>query len=254
MPVEKVINKKSFKAKDPETGEKLDLAVLRPSAEQLTKAQRFHNKTYREAIEAGGLLKSALEGYLKDQGVWSKSQQDEHDNLSKALLEDIRKLKKGGMKLSQAYALAIKIRKTRAKLRELLARKNEEELNTVDAQAEAARFNILISLCTVYDDGRGCYFKDFQDFQDKANSALVGKAGSALAEVMYNGLTLARNLPENEFLIKYGFMDSNCQLINKDKQAVDEDGKVLSQQPISSPADSDDYEEEDEMPFEDDRE
>jgi hypothetical protein len=59
------------------------------------------------------LMRHQLRDYLVSQGLWSEEQEKLVDKLNTELVEDLTKLKAGGIKLSEAKDLAIQIRAKR---------------------------------------------------------------------------------------------------------------------------------------------
>jgi hypothetical protein len=151
--------------------------------------------------------------------------------LQAQILEGERKLAKGGISLSIAKDEALKMRKLREELRELIAVKTNLDTHTAEGQADNARFNYLVSACTVYNDSKKPYFSSYEDYNSKSGTDLVaGLAAQNLAGMLY-GLDsdYEEKLPENKFLKQYKFVDDKLRLVNKQGQLVDSEGRLIDE-------------------------
>ena len=220
--------KQSFKAK---IGDKeVELAVLRPNASQAKDAQLAYNSSFADAVKSGALLRAKLENVLIEQGVWDEKKQERNDELIKSINANEQALAKGGIKLVEAKGVAMEMRRHRAELRSLIAERTDYESNTAEGQAENARFNSLVSSCTVYNDTGNRVFKNLDDYLNRSAEESAATAAGQFANMMY-GLDddYEKNLPENTFLHNYKFVDSELRLLNKDGKLVDLDGRFVDE-------------------------
>jgi len=141
------------------------------------------------------------------------------------------KLKKGGIRASEAKDIAIDIRKNRIQLRDLIAERNALDTNTVEGQAENARFNCLVSLCLVDNETGKPVYKNMDDYLENSTDEEAFLGAQTLAQMMY-GLDkdFEKKLPENKFLVDYGFANENLHLINKEGNLIDVDGNLIDEQ------------------------
>jgi hypothetical protein len=207
--------------------EEFQLAVVRPNSEQIKKGQNIYNETYSEALKSKAVVRAKVEQVLEEQGVWNKEKEEQVAALNKELLEGERTLYKGGIKFTDAVELAKKMQKTRLELARLSAPKNDLYSNTAEAQADNARFNYYLSVCTRREPGGEPYFKNLQDVYDRVNDAGAILASSRFALLQYNlDNNFQLKYPENKFLYKYKLINSRCQWLNRDGKPVsrDEDG------------------------------
>ena len=222
-------NKQIFKVN---IGDKeVELAVLRPNASQAKDAQLAYNSAFADAVKSGALLRAKLENVLVEQGVWSEEKQEKNDELIKSINEGEQKLAKGGIKLAEAKGLALEMRRHRAELRTLISERTDYESNTAEGQAENARFNSLVSSCTVYNDTGKAVFKNMDDYLNRSTEEAAAQAAGTFANMMY-GLDddYEKNLPENSFLKSYKFVDEDLRLVNKDGQLVDLEGRLVNEE------------------------
>jgi len=231
-------NKKTFEVEL--DGKKVEIAVLRPNHKVMQQASLVYNREFRKAVEAGLLVRQKIEQVLREQNLWDDTKQKKYEELLKSLLNGEKKLAAGGIKLSEGRAIAIQMRKDRLELRLLTAERNELDQHTAEAQAEQARFNYLVAACTVYGDTGKPYFKDADDYLSREGDPVVLPAAQNMGKLIY-GLEddYEHKLPENKFLLKYGFCrekdlhlvrKSDGRLIDMEGRLVDEKGRLVNEE------------------------
>jgi hypothetical protein len=176
------------------------------------------------------VVRAKLDDLLVDQGLWDNVKQAKFTELQNSILENERKLAQGGISLNEAKNIALDMRKTREELRDLIAIKTNLDTHTAEGQADNARFNYLVSACTVYNDTKAPYFKSYEEYLNKAADPVSILAAQNLAGMLY-GLDndYENKLPENKFLKQYKFVDDKLRLINKEGKLVDENGKLINE-------------------------
>jgi hypothetical protein len=210
-------------------GQKVNLAVLRPNHRVQQKSQQIHNKAFREAVESGAIVRARIEAVMREQKLWDDAKQANYEQVMGSLLDAEKKLAKGGIKLKEARDVAVQMRRDRVQLRFLSSDRNQLDQNTAEAQAENARFNFLVSACTVFADTGKSYYQDFDDYQARESDPVAALAANALGKMIY-GLedNFEHKLPENKFLVQYGFADEKLHLIDpKTKHLVDDRGRAV---------------------------
>jgi hypothetical protein len=207
-----------------------EFLVRTPSLQDQREASKIYNQAFSDAIKAKAIVRAKIDEILKEQGLWDDSKQNEFDRIQQQILERERILAKGGISLNKAKNVALEIKKLRSEIRELISVKTSLDNNTAEGQADNARFNYLVSACTVYKDNNQPYFKSMEDYLDQSTSLVALKAAQTLANMLY-GLDndYEYNLPENKFLKDYKFVDDKLRLINKDGHLVDEDGRLVDE-------------------------
>lgn len=205
-------------------------SVIIPASEDQKEANKVYNTAFSDAIKAKALVRAKLDDVLAEQGLWDDSKQKMFSDLQNSILEGERRLAKGGIQLAEAKNIAIKMKKDRAELRDLISVKTNLDTHTAEGQADNARFNYLVSCCLVYSDTKEPYFKGYQDYLNRASDPVSVLAAQHLASMLY-GLDsdYEEKLPENKFLIKYKFINEKLRLINKEGKLVDEEGRLIDE-------------------------
>jgi len=216
-----------FKTKDNDEKE-VELAALRPSPDNLHSAQRIYNQYFRDAINSSAMLRVKMEKYLKQEGLWTDDHEKDYSDLVSKIKELKLKLAKGGIKLSKARSLAVEIMDVRHQSNVMLAERLVLDSHTAEGQADAARLNYLISVCTVYNESGKTYFSDFDDFLKKMNDDVATDSKRALQDMIYDvNPGYEDDLPEYKFLKEHGFMNDKSELVDKDGHLVDNDGRKV---------------------------
>lgn len=222
----------AFKTKD-ENGKELDVVLNSPTATQLKEAQIVSAGAFQEAVKNKLMFREKLQDYLREQGIWDDQKEQELLDVTGKLNDGERRLKRGGaggFTKAQARDLALQMRKWRVRQAELLSKTRELDVYTVQAYAENARFDYLVSACSKYDDGRKI-FSGLDDYREKANLSYAIEIATKFAKLMNDfDEDWEKKLPENEFLIKYKFANEGLMLVNEKGQLVDESGKLINDQ------------------------
>lgn len=209
---------------------KVELAIQTPSMQDQREASKVYNQTFSDALKAKAVVRAKLDDLLVDQGLWDTDKQSEFNKLQSVILENERKLAKGGIPLSEAKNVALDTRQAREKMRDLISVKTNLDVHTAEGQADNARFNYLVSACTVYKDTKQKYFNSLDDYLNRSTEEVALKAAQTLANMLY-GLDndYESTLPENKFLKQYKFVDSKLRLINKEGRLVDNEGRLIDE-------------------------
>ena len=210
-------------------GNEVTVYVTRPTKEDNSDAQIVASKVFKKAVMEGALLKQSLDNILREQGLWDDNKQQELDEINEKIEKNLLKLKKGGIKLSEARDLAIDVRVLRMQKHRLLVEVNAYDDYTAESQSDNAKFDYLVSVCIKDEEGNK-YFKDVEDYQSSADQPFVIDCARKLASMMY-GLdeNWEENLPENKFLKQHSFIDDQLRLVNKEGKHVTQDGKLIDE-------------------------
>jgi hypothetical protein len=217
---------KTFKATI--DGKEREFLVKTPSLTDQREGQKVYNQAFTDAIKSKSVVRAKLDDLLEDQGLWNDEKQAKFTGLQRELLDGEKKLAKGGFSLNEAKDLAIKMKGVRDEIRDLISVRTSLDNHSAEGQADNARFNYLVSVCVVYSDNKEPYFRNMEDYLNRATEEVSLLGAQNLANMIY-GLDndYETNLPENKFLKKYRFVDDKLRLIDKRGRLVDGDGRLI---------------------------
>jgi hypothetical protein len=211
-------------------GKEVEFVVRSPSVQDQKEGTKVYNTAFSEALKSKAVVRAKLDDLLVDQGLWDDSKQMKFATLQAQILEGERKLAKGGISLSEAKEEALKMKKLRSDLRDLISVKTSLDTHTAEGQADNARFNYLVSVCTVYKDNNKPYFKSYEDYNNRSGDIVALLGAQNLAGMLYGvDSDYEDKLPENKFLKQYKFVDSKLRLINKEGKLVDSEGRLIDE-------------------------
>lgn len=210
-----------------EDGTEVELAVLKPTPGQMQEATRVYNKTWAQGVKDHLLLREAIDDYMREQGIWGDEQESRLQEILKSINETEKTLSAGKMKKLDAKALAMKLWDLRSEMRQLIAKKTMIENNSVESQAENARFNYLVSVGTVYNETGEPVFSSLEDYLGKDEDWSY-ECASQMSHMLYNlDPDFEQNLPENKFLKRFGYVNDDLALINESGKLVSREGKLI---------------------------
>jgi hypothetical protein len=217
---------KTFKATI--DGKEREFLVKTPSLTDQREGQKVYNQAFTDAIKSKSVVRAKLDDLLEDQGLWNDEKQAKFTSLQRDLLDGEKRLAKGGFSLNEAKDLAIKMKGVRDEIRDLISVRTSLDNHSAEGQADNARFNYLVSVCVVYNDNKEPYFRNMEDYLNRATEEVSLLGAQNLANMIY-GLDndYETNLPENKFLKKYRFVDDKLRLIDKKGRLVDSDGRLI---------------------------
>jgi hypothetical protein len=211
-------------------GAEKEFLVKSPTLENQREAQKVYNQAFTDAIKSKSVVRAKLDELLEEQGLWNSEKQAKFTLLQKELLDGEKKLAKGGFSLNEAKDLAIKMKKIRDDIRDLISVRTSLDNHSAEGQADNARFNYLVSVCVVYNDTKQPYFNNLEDYLNKSTDPVAISGAQNLANMLY-GLDndYETNLPENKFLKKYKFIDSKLRLVDKKGRLIDSEGRLIDE-------------------------
>ena len=204
--------------------------VRSPSLNDQREGQKVYNQAFTDAIKSKSVVRAKMDDLLEEQGLWSPEKQAKFSTLQQELLDGEKRLAKGGFGLKDAKGLALKMKEVRAEIRDLISVRTSLDNHSAEGQADNARFNYLVSACVVYKDSGETYFKNLEEYLNKADDPVALLGAQKLASMIY-GLdnNFEKGLPENKFLQKYKFVDDKLRLIDKQGRLVDADGRLINE-------------------------
>ena len=199
-------------------------AVRKPTPNEETEALIVYNKVFRRAIEGNIMLRKELGDFLESKGIWDGEKQKKYEGFIELINKKEEQLRKAGIPLKQAKMLALDLKRLRIQFRDLIGERTAYDNNTAEGVADNAKFDYFVSACVIDPDTRKSIFKDLEDYNQRASEPWVIKAAGELAALIF-GLDpqYEEALPENKFLIKYKFVDSQGRLVNKDGHPIEID-------------------------------
>lgn len=207
-------------------GKEVEIYIKDLSLQEREEAESVRIKKWNQAIQNKAVFAEKLNAVLEEQGIWNDEKETKISELRLEVAEYLDAIDKGGIKLSEAKKLAMKIKDLRNKITILAANRIRYINETVEGQAQNAEFDYLTSQSAVYNDDRSKkYFASYEDFLNRKNHIDAYTISSKVAEILYGGGEEA--WPENVFLKKYKFVDEKLRLINKEGHLIDEDGRLI---------------------------
>lgn len=222
--------RETFESEDKD-GNKLELAVRKPSPQVLTDAQTIYSSTWGKLVDKGVKVRAKIIDVLKDQGIWDDDDEANLVALQKEILKLCTKLERGGLPLDEATALAFSIKEKRDEVYKLIIRRNSLDEVTAEAQAELARLNYIIYACTVYRSNNQRYFKSLDDYYDRLEEKVTADAATHTMKFLNSTdlLEIEQKQPENKFLRDWGLVDEKLRRINSDGHLVDSEGRLVNE-------------------------
>lgn len=211
-------------------GQEIKLCVVRPTANDRKESQKIYNTAFTDALKSGAVVRAKLDDIMEEQGLWDAEKQMRFDTIQREITDCEAQLEKGGIPLSAAKQVALKMRKLRAEFRDIISDKTALDTHSAEGQADNERFNYFVYACTFKEDGKTRYFKSYKEFMEAGDDVVSAVAASELANLLY-GLddNYEASLPENKFLKEYKFVDENLRFINKDGKYTDVDGRLVDE-------------------------
>jgi hypothetical protein len=203
-----------------------DYAVRIPKVQDIKEANELRSRTFNESLQRGDLLRDQLESELRKRELWNDDREMEYQTLRREVLDGEYSLEKGGIKLSQAKRIAEDMKDKREKMISLLSSRTDLDANTAEGKADAARFNYLFSCCLVYDETDEAYFPNkLDDYLLNQEDPVAIAGATEFYYLITGGDTLDEQLPENLFLKKFKFVDSDYRPIDKAGRLLDNEGR-----------------------------
>jgi hypothetical protein len=207
------------------------LAVRRPTAHEINESGKIRIREFHAALKAGAMVRAKLDSYLEEMGLWDDTKERQFKTLQTQIRDGEKLLRKGKIPLKRAKEIALEIKKQRRELAELLSIRSEMENNTAEGVAQNAAFNYLVSCCLVYNDTGQRFYSSYEEYTERSTDeeALTG-ANHLFFLTNDFAIDQEKKLPENKFLIDYGFVDDKLRLVDKQGRLVDREGKLIDEE------------------------
>jgi hypothetical protein len=213
-------------------GQDISLKVVRPTHKQRTESDRVKNTIFRQSVQGGAYLMTELDNELKKRGFWDEEKEIKIKELQNFIRNAVKKLNEGGFDINEAKNLAIEISGKRVELMSLSTVRADFIDKTAEGQANNAAFDYLVSQCAVYNDTGKTYFSSYDEYIIRKGDEDAVECASKLYELLYNRINddTLMNLPENQFLREFKFVDNKMRLINEDGKLVDDQGRLIDEE------------------------
>jgi len=208
----------------------LELAIMKPDAVINAKARAQQSKAFREAMDAGAPLRAKMDQFVRDQGVWDDEMEQRFVELSVQVVENETIINKGGCQLTDGYHAAIALRRARNEIALLLQQRNDLDQYTCEGQGDNARFDSLVSQAVVDNTTGKPFFKSYEDYLDQKDTEAGSTAARIFGEAFY-GIKddYYKSLPENKFLLQFGFCNDDLHLVDKQGRLIDTYGRLVNE-------------------------
>jgi len=217
-------------------GQELKLKVIKPTNRIAQRANMLYNAKVSELIRNNSaglerlLLKSEVEAYLIEYGIWTKKDASRIEHLSLQIRAHELLLLKGGISLQQGRELAINMGEMRTEILKLMAKRNQLDSTTVESIAEDYKFDVLVSECTFNVNINTKYFANYDDYVDRGDEVSSIAAAEQLSKMLYGyNPNFGIELFENKWLQKAGFMNNDGRYINRDGHLIDRKGNLVNE-------------------------
>lgn len=211
------------------------LKIMNINSDIRLESHKYYSKAFADALENKFPLRIEVEVMLKNKGLLNaETNEEESKDLRETISRMEMELRKGikdnrKMTKDEGRELALAIRKARVHLMGLVNPLNQYYNNTAESYADNERVQFFIYSTTVHSDSGDRYWKSFDEFKSVAENDPVALAASNKFVFNYAGVDpdFEKELYENKWLRKMGFMNDNLQLLNAKGQAVDEEGRLV---------------------------
>lgn len=211
--------------------------VLKPLGHKiLQEAQMVYNVKLTSLIkqsvseDAKLLSRQQLEQHIADLGIWTEDDAKQFLKLQLELRSLELVLKTGGIKISEAKNIALKMKMKRAILLVLYNRHTQFDGITMESIADNEKFKFLITKCIMFAENDVPFFINIQDYEERQDEQASVDAATTLASQLYGYDQHAENsLVENQWLKQFEFADNQGRLINKNDKLIDIEGRLINE-------------------------
>lgn len=214
-------------------GNKITLETWEVTPKVQAESEIYANKAFQSAIKEGHILACEIDSILESRGFNFQNEEDQHVALDKEIREKIVTLKsgrKGNQKLTkmEGRTLAIDIKKLRARVDSVGSARNDLYSKTAERVADVERWYYFIFGTIINPATNRTYFKSFEEFKEMQTEQIVRDAMVNFAKI--RDIKVELNNPEDKWLIKFGFMNDEGDLINENGELVDTEFRRINDQ------------------------
>lgn len=215
-------------------GNEIEVMAKKPTNADYNDAERVRAKKVAELIRSSKdepiLSRVQLDKFLKDQEIWTDEDEDKFVEMQKFIQDGEAKLRKGGIKLSEAREIAINVYFKRFEMVDLMAKRQVFDDATLEAQADQAQRDYLI-FCSLHTKDGEKLFENIDEFYEFKETDEYYIAINQTSPILYGETeTFEKQLPEYQWLKKYNFIDEDANFVDrKTGERVDRFGKAINQ-------------------------
>lgn len=217
--------------------EEKEVIVNKPSSRIEAEASAYANKVFTKLMNEKNddgspayMLRVNMDQCLIERGIWTDSIASRLMEVTKNIQDLEDKIYKGGMSKKEGREIALKLKTARLEQIRILSARNQYDENTVEGKVDNAKFDYLVTKCVLFSDGSPIFnsVDEYRYDEDIAGQLFeaIGDLGSMVSRYDPN---FEKKLPENKFLLKYGFVNDDLRYINEDGKLVDIEGKLVDQ-------------------------
>lgn len=220
------------------------LVIKRPSPDEIDEADRIYGAKIADLVRDKKhklLLRDELEGYLRENGIWTEKDEDRITTLYKEIKECLNQLKKGGKKLSEGRAIALKITEKRMDVMRAYQKRQIFDDATIESVATREK-NEYLHWAAVVDSETGAkQWENVEAMRQDKDSPIYQESLPVFTKLLYGyDEEVEKSLPENLWLKKYSFVNDKLQLTDRKSGAfVDREGRPLEERKKEIQADLD---------------
>lgn len=227
--------KKEIIGKDVD-GNEVKVFVVTPTEDDEEQASILSRKTFARLInerdEDGNptaVLEARIEEYARSQGVWTEEKETQKREIAQKIIANMEKLEAGGLKLNEAKEIALEISDLRSELAVLESPLTGLRSQSIESQCTDVAFNYLLVQCIKDEDGNKV-FEDVKAYKRAKNHPWLREAFQHFMKTYY-GLEddWEKELPENKFLLEYGFVDDELKFIDKEGNHINRKGDKVEE-------------------------
>lgn len=213
----------------------IGLRILSISPEVRLESNKIYADAFNFALNNDYPLKVEMQKILENKGLLKTEEDDNKANNIRQSIKnmeiELRKGLRGSRRMTkdEGKELALKIKTKRRELNSIGSEIGSLFNTTVDNYADNERLQYFMYACTVYADSGDKYWKSFPVFKNENNIKLIEEVTKAfISNISGVDKDYEKNLYENQWLIRMGFMNDKLQLIRPDGKLVDESGRLIN--------------------------
>jgi len=179
-----------------------------------------YNELMKKREENGKVPRGKIREKMAELGAWSEELEAMQKQYEKELDEALGKLNAGGVPLTEAKALAIDAQIARLRINMITNSISEyDSLWSFESAAEEKKNIYLIVNCVFYKDDDSPVFNSLEEFDACEDEDLISQCVKVLNKTLYGtNDDYYSSLPETKFLMDYGFMDEDYNIINEESE------------------------------------